>query len=276
MAGSFALPFVAVDLLAQVSRVDCRLFPFQFPSVGEFAEDRVRLLQAVRADLERRGLADDAGPAPDVLNALELLSGYHVAIAVMGKSGGRDLYARACAAGDRGVLAVQEANGLSFRFVRPDSLARSVAELLPRVPAGPGQSVTITQPTAPPPLTEDRRGQSVFAQQVRPTRSPSEMRLQAAADILGRPRRGSGYLLVNGRDRTGNESPAPRLTWLDTDAGRYLVRTGADGHEPATSSFFPADPARLTHQLGELIVSVAPPREQQTRIGTSSLTPNGR
>jgi hypothetical protein len=49
------------------------------------------------------------------------------------------------------------------------------------------------------------------------------------------------------------------VTWIDTDAGRYLALVrppGEDGH--VRSTFSPADSARLTHQLGELIESVAP------------------
>jgi len=259
MVDSFTLSFVAVDILSQVLRVDCRLFPFQIPAVGEFAEDRARLLAAIRSDLERRGLAGAAGPRPEVIDALRLMSDYGVAVAVMGKAGSRDLYARASSDGDRGLLVVQERAGLSFRFVRPDSLARTVAGLLPRAKAGPGQSVTITAPAAQPSPGEDRYGESIWVEQVRPTRSPSESQLRAAADMLARPRLGSGYLMVSGRDRTGREIMAPQLTWIDTDLGRYLARSGpADPHGPASSTFFPADDARLAHQLAELITSVAP------------------
>ena len=256
MINSFTLSFAAVDVLSQGLGVDCRAFPFQFPAVGDYVEDRVRILRAVRDDLEQRGLADTDGLNPRVVDALRLMSRYQVAVAVLGRVDSRDLYARAAADGDRAVLAVLEGNGLAFSFVRPESLAGAVAGLLPAAMAGPGQSVTITGRAAPRPLTEDRQEESLFARQVRPVRSVSEMRRAAAADLLRRPKRGSGYVIVSGRDRHRTEIQAPGLNWIDTDAGRYLARADT-GNGPTSSTFFPADHARLTHQLSDLIATVA-------------------
>lgn len=260
MINSFTLSFAAVDVLSQGLGVDCRVFPFQFPAVGEFTEDRVRILRAVRDDLEQRGLADSDGPNPRIVDALRLMSRYQVAVAVLGRVGGRDLYARAAADGDRAVLAMREGNNLTCTFVQPESLARTVTGLLPATKAGPGQSVTITARAAPQTLTEDRQEESLFARQVQPTRSASEMQLAAAADLLRRPRRGCGYVIVSGRDRRGTEVQAPSLNWIDTDAGRYLARADHHGDGPTGSTFFPADHARLTHQVNELLATVGSAR----------------
>jgi hypothetical protein len=49
--------------------------------------------------------------------------------------------------------------------------------------------------------------------------------------------------------------------WLDTDAGRYLsLSRPPDENGSITSTFSPADSARLTHSLGEMIQLVAPQR----------------
>ena len=52
---------------------------------------------------------------------------------------------------------------------------------------------------------------------------------------------------------------AGEVSWFDTEVGRYLMLSrppGEDGQQHSTLS--PADPARLTQQLGQLIQSVAP------------------
>ena len=76
---------------------------------------------------------------------------------------------------------------------------------------------------------------------------------------LSRPRTGSGFFTVSGRDLFGREIRGGDLGWFDTDAGRYLNLSrppGDDGQIHGT--FSPADPARLTRHLGQLIEAVAP------------------
>jgi hypothetical protein len=257
MAESFTLSFAAVDVLSQGLRVDCRLFPFQFPAVGEFVADRLRILRAVREDLEERRLADEHGPAAPVADALRLMADYRVAVAVMGRVDGEDLYARVSADGQRGLVTVRQRTGFAFEFIRPGALPGVVAGLLPEVQAAPGTSVTVSgRPEVRQP-SGNRQSGSLF--DAADERATPETHRAAASDILRRPRRGSGYILVSGRDQAGKVIDAPRLGWIDTEDGRYLARSGTDSGEP-TSTFHPADRGRLRHHLAELIAMVTPSR----------------
>jgi hypothetical protein len=84
--------------------------------------------------------------------------------------------------------------------------------------------------------------------------------MRIAAGYLNRPRTGTGMFTVSGRDRrVGKERQGGHVSWIDTDAGRYLavVRPpGDDGH--VRSTFSPADKNRMAQQIGELISAVAP------------------
>lgn len=253
MPTTFGLSFAAVDILSAGLRVNCRVYPFQIPSFGEFAEDRVRLAGIIKDDLISRGLADNRDLAPEVTDAIRLLSDYQVAIAVMGEvEGGKKVYARGAATARRGMVVIQDAQILKFEIVRPEALARAIVGLLPNAKAGPGQSVTITQPKAHPKTSDDDLG----FRRVAPPRTNSTAQLRGAEEILRRKRVGSGHFAVTGRDRNGKTTQAPGLGWIDTDAGRYLVQAHAD-KDIDGGTYFPADNARTTHQLNELLKSVS-------------------
>jgi ESX secretion-associated protein EspG len=249
MTASFTLSLAAVDILAEALGVDCRRYPFQLPGIGDFVEDRVRIAQAVFADLGRRGLVRNERLDPDVADALRLMSRYQVAIAVLGtlddESG---LYARVSAGTDRGLLVMQEGQIFRFEFIRPESLTRTAVSLLPRLRPGYGQSVTIT--TATPSAVEEPQG---FAKPMRPARTPSQSQLLAAQEMLRKPRTGAGYFVVSAMDPSGRETRAPGLSWLDTEEGRYMAQANAD---LSGGTFAPADTIRLVQQLEDLIESL--------------------
>jgi hypothetical protein len=253
MPTTFGLSFAAVDILSAGLQVNCRVYPFQIPSFGEFAEDRVRIADAIKQDLINRGLADQRNLAPEVSDAIRLLSDYQVAIAVMGEvQGGKKVYARGAATGRRGMVVIQEEQVLKFEMVRPEGLARAIVALIPNAKAGPGQSVTITQQKAHPKPQDDDLG----FRRVAPPRTNSTAQLRGAEEILRRPRVGSGHFAVTGRDRNGKIAQAPSLGWIDTDAGRYLVQAHAS-EDVDGGTYFPADNARIIHQLNELLKSVS-------------------
>jgi hypothetical protein len=249
MTETFTLSLAAVDIVTEGLGVDCRRFPFQLPGIGDFVEDRVRIAQAVFADLGRRGLVRGEKLDPAVAEGLRLMARYRVAIAVMGtlddESG---LYARVCADGDRGLLVTQEGQMFRFEFVRPESLARTAVSLLPRLRPGHGQSVTIT--TGSVATAEKPEG---FSRPVRPARTASQSQLAAAQEMLRKPRTGAGYFVVSAMDSNGRETRAPGLSWLDTEEGRYMAQAhpGEGG-----GTFAPADTIRLVHQLDDLMASV--------------------
>ncbi|MBP2322386.1 hypothetical protein JOF56_002771 [Kibdelosporangium banguiense] len=253
MPTTFGLSFAAVDILSTGLQVNCRVYPFQIPSFGEFAEDRARIADAIKDDLISRGLADQRNLAPEVADAIRLLSDYQVAVAVMGEvEDGKKVYARGAATAKKGMVVIQEEQILKFEIVRPEGLARAIVGLLPNVKAGPGQSVTITQSKAHPKPQEDDLG----FRRVAPPRTNSTAQLRGAEEILRRKRIGSGHFAVSGRDRNGKIAQAPGLGWIDTDAGRYLVQAHAK-EDVDGGTYFPADNTRIIHQLNELLKSVS-------------------
>jgi hypothetical protein len=250
MAGPFALSLTEVDILSQTLGVNLRLFPFEIPSFGQLQADRKRIARSVFADLARRGLITYGELDPELSRALRTVADYRIAVAAMGQlEEGKRLFARASATADTGVLAVQEGEVLRIEFIRPTALAVTMVGLLPTADPGPGQSVTITKPAA---VGGRGAGEGVFSPSADPV-------LRIVESYLNRPRTGSGFFAVSGKDRHNREIRAGELGWMDTDAGRYLNLSrppGEDGQLHGT--FSPADPARLTQRLGELIASVAP------------------
>jgi hypothetical protein len=251
----FSLSLAAVDVLSQTLDVNTRVFPLEIPSFGTFQTDRVRIAKAVFTDLNRRGLIRQGNIDPDLARALRTLADYRIAVAAMGMlDERRQLFARASANGETGVLAVQEDQKLRLELIRPTALAISMVGLLPSMDAGPGQSVTLSKPAAVRRADDE---QSYFAQ-VRAPRGGVDQAFRIAESYLTRPRTGSGFFAVFGRGRHGKEIRGGEVGWYDTDVGRYLSLSkppGDDGQIHGT--FSPADPARLTQQLTQLIDFVA-------------------
>ncbi|MFC5285788.1 ESX secretion-associated protein EspG [Actinokineospora guangxiensis] len=235
---SLTLSLAAVDVLAQLLGVDPRRYPLEIPSVGDRAEDRVRIARAVLADLGARGLVGEDGVDPRVERALRALAEAEVAVAVAGSPDSGDLVrARAAVRAGYAVIAVQEGQFLRFTPVGPDTLPRALVALLPRVPAGPGQSVRVggSPPERPAGITEA----------VRAPRTAAQTQLRVAEEVLTRPRTGFGAFTV-----THLATDTATLTWLDTDAGRYLGLARPDTDE---ITYSPADGPRLARQLADLM-----------------------
>lgn len=259
MMAGYTLSLAAADILGQTLDVDVRQFPFDIPSVGALQRDRQRIARQVFIDLNRQGLIRHGDIDPELARAFRTLSNYAITIAAMGTvETSRKIYARAATNGETGVLAVKEQESLRLELIRPTALAVTLVGLLPKLTAGPGQSVSITQPGAEPAAHQD----DAFLGSVRANQNAQDQQLRIAASYLNRPRTGTGMFTVSGRDRrTGKQLHGGTLTWIDTDEGRYLALARPPGEDgQVRSTFSPADSARLAHQLGEMIESVAPRR----------------
>ncbi|MDQ3403758.1 MAG: ESX secretion-associated protein EspG [Actinomycetota bacterium] len=244
MITSFDLSLASVDLLSHGLGVDCRLFPFQIPSFGATVADRIRVAGAVREDLQRRGLARAGDLVREVELAVRLFAEHDSAIAVVGDGESGALYARGSMRGRDAVLVIRRDNVLRFVLVRPEGLLRAVVDLLPPAQVGPGQSVTVSRPSTV--ATTDSEG--TLRSVVRAPRTTAGAQLRVAQDILRRRRLGDGYFVV-----TRGKQRSPALSWIDTDAGRYLSSMRTDDRGNTHISYFPADDGRVVHALGELV-----------------------
>lgn len=252
----YTLSLPAVDVLAQTLNVNLRQFPLEIPYYGEYQQDRKRIARQVFLDLRRQGLITDGELDPGLTRALRTLSEYVITVSVMGTvETSRTIYARAAAAGDSGVLAVKDGDTVRVEPIRPTALAVTLVGLLPPMDSGPGQSVTITLPGD----GRDPDPDGIMAP-VYHANNAEQQQLRLAESYLNRPRKGTGTFTISAMDRRrGLERKAGHVTWIDTDAGRYLAIVRPPGEDGRIrSTFSPADAPRLTQQLGELIESVVP------------------
>jgi hypothetical protein len=247
MASSYTLSLPAVDVLSQTLDLNTRLFPFEIPSFGRLQVDRTRIARAVFSDLAGHGLIKHGELDPDLRLALRTLADFRIAVAAMGTiEAGKPLFARASANGDNAVLAVQQGERLRLEPIRPTALAVSMVGLLPKLDAGVGQSVTLTKPAE-----VGARGD--YLSELRPSHG-KDAALRIAEGYLSKPRTGSGFFAVSGRDRHGREVRAGEVAWFDTDAGRYLNLSHPPDYDGQIhGTFSPADPPRLTQSLTQLI-----------------------
>lgn len=257
MTRGFECTFVELDAIGDALRLDVRPFPFQFPVHGELVEERIRLIHAVHESLTERGLIEGRHFAPELEDLVGLFAGGRVAVAVVGSADGVGLCARAVTDGRSGVLAVATDSGVAFEPVTPPSMVRSVLGLLPALRPGPGRSVTVT---AEEPVSVGRHrapdedfAERRYLQAVRPPMDSTRVQQAIVEEIMRRPRVGSGYVTVTARSRNGRESDPATMSWLDTDAGRYVVlpTVGPDGRLHVT--YAPADQAKLDQSLSRLV-----------------------
>ncbi|MGH3881191.1 MAG: ESX secretion-associated protein EspG [Actinophytocola sp.] len=206
-------------------------YPIEVSSHGTTEDERNALRQQVYGELRERDLLD--GRVEDWLSVLSRAE--RSIDAVFEQAPDPTVCALAVAAGSRGVLATQTAEGLWLRQIDAQSLVSAVVDLLPAADRGTEPSITVAAGDLP-------HGRSQADRQV-------------LASFARQRNHRAGQLAVNARTPAGR-SRSPVLSWFDTDSGRYLTyaRQGRDGHEWITIA--PADARTLRHRLTELLTSV--------------------
>jgi hypothetical protein len=209
----FTLGPVELVVLRQAFGVRSRLFPLR---LGNTTVDPVRfaaLAETVDEALDRRGLTTDRQPHARVRAAFELLAEHRVAVSITGAPG--DLTALAVSDGSRAMTVAQPTDDELRFFLFP------AAELV-------GQVVGLPVVVGPDAYGADR----------------------LTAQLAG-PRTGGGLLAASGRGRRGRW--ADMLGWVDTAAGRHLVRTSSDRAGNFSAEYSPAGPKELRAAVIELL-----------------------
>lgn len=207
-------------------------YPLAVRSHGLTEDERDALRQQAYGELRERDLLDD-----QVTDRLSVVAHADRSIdSVFQQGPEQPVSAIAVAAGSRGVLATQTAEGLWLRQIDAGSLASAVVDLLPPAPRGTELSITVAAEDLP-------NGRSHADRQV-------------LARFAAQRNHRAGQLAVNARDPMGGRSRSPVLSWFDTETGRYLTYTkrGSDGREWITIA--PADAPTLRHRLTELLTAV--------------------
>lgn len=252
MTRSFSLSLTAVDVLLEHCQLGRAPFPFEIPHVGRTRQQRDQVRQAVFRDLEGRGLVRGGQIDGTVHEVLRTFVHSFLAITLVAQLRDDDeLFARGVRDGDFAVVVRQDGNLLVFEEARPTTIVSAVVGLLPTVPAGPGQSVTVAGPAAPHVhgrTSEDPAGPPGPVTATRPPASSTQLR--AVQRLFDKPQLRIGQLapFVRGREG-GKRSSLDPVAWFDNEDGRYFCtsRVADDGQKWLT--YAPADHARMVQHL---------------------------
>jgi len=263
---------LAFDFLWESARVGELPYPLIVRSHGATENERVSLRHRTDVELKARGIRDPRGRlAPPIEDALHLLAFAPLTIDALHIPQFEAPTVGVLAAADetKGVLAVQDADGIWLRDVPPDGLVSAVIGVLPAGPRGSEASVTLplddalrTAPIRVPVSLPSSPGEEEDRRRGRARRAPLSERLtadprEAYGRISGQPRQRGGQLAANSRSQVGAKQRSRVLAWFDTATGRYLSlsRAGTDGREWVTVA--PADQKTLRTRLGEIVSSVS-------------------
>jgi hypothetical protein len=271
---------IAFDFLWEAMEIGEMPYPLQVRSHGATENERRMLRQRTHAELQARGIRDVHGRLePHIEEWLALLARPAVSVdALHIPDFQQPPIAVLAAAGEgKGVMAIQDKNGIWVRPALDDALVSTVVDLLP--PGNRGSEASITLPldealhTAPIRVPVAAAGVAESAESAKAKRRekpqpkprsslsdrPTDPR-EAYGKLSGQPRLRGGQLAANSRNNLGGKQRSRVLAWFDTATGRYLSlsRAGTDGREWVTIS--PADPQTLRTRLGEMVSSVADDR----------------
>jgi hypothetical protein len=237
------------DVLWEHYGLDQMPLVLKVPSPGRTDHERKRIVTGVWDDLGRRGLGTPGDPHPLLEHLLHLLR--RADREIDGRLWlGAEVRLLTAATGDEAVLAVLSGGRLTLRPADSTGLPRFALSVLPAVPAGPGQSITLPTASFEAAAAEARKQEELaVALRARGVRDTDATTLAGMiGDIVGQGQYGSAS-----RDRWGRRVRAARvISFFDTPAGRYLqVRRTGDGVEPWTT-ISPASPRRMLQHLTEL------------------------
>lgn len=262
---------LAFDFLWESAQVGELPYPLIVRSHGATEDERVSLRHRIDVELKARGIREPRGRlAPPIEDALHLLAFAPLTIDALHIPRFEAPTVGVLAAADdtKGVLAIQDADGIWLRDVPPDALVSAVIGVLPAGPRGSEASVTLPLDdalhTAPirVPVPLPATGEEEDKKRGKARRTPLSERVtadprEAYGRIAGQPRQCGGQLAANSRSQVGAKQRSRVLAWFDTATGRYLSlsRAGTDGREWVTVA--PADAATLRIRLGEMVSSVS-------------------
>jgi hypothetical protein len=274
----FTLGSVEATIVGQALDVDVRRFPLR---IRNSSIDPVRFAKVavqVYRDLESRRLSVGGELVEPVRTAFGLLGKSHVSVAISGiDDRGGDIAVLSATDGSQ-ALAITQSPGedeLWFNLFSDDKLVDILAGALPSArPASTGthrveqraqRSVSAMTARRLAEAEEDEEETDAFGNiqlmgVVRPRAGVNARESGADIGVLERvmtgERLGGGYIVATGTGRHGEHLTAQPLSWLDTEDGRYLVRT-ADGDQGATAAeYVPAGFTDVSKAIRQVISSI--------------------
>ncbi|HEX3788841.1 MAG TPA: ESX secretion-associated protein EspG [Pseudonocardiaceae bacterium] len=252
----FALSALEYDLVWNDLGLGAMRYPLEVPSNGRTMAERDEMRASVAPALAERGLLNGGRVSADLEDCLRVLSAPQVVVDLLGFSKRPLRAAVAAAANGDGVLGILEGNRLVLRPIRDTALVASIVSVVPALPAGPGQSMSIPfdamSKAALAPDDNDDFGDDPFGSGDDRTETDVLVRLgvsysdASALTELANSRIGGGQFGVQVAGRRGGRMRRAEsmVTWFDTPRGRYLMFS--DG---SWVSLAPAGPDRIAWRI---------------------------
>lgn len=218
------------------------------------------------AELRRLGLASADDVAPELLDAMRLLTAAPTELhGWIAKQGRPTIGVVVASDGRQAVRARRGPHDIRLESIRPDRLAQSMIERLPPMWPGRGNVLNLPLEVYRDVIERglDRRGdepgrpEQLLMANSRSTRTRSDA--DAVSALLRQRRRGGGRVYaaacgpLGGRRKT--EYP---LTYLDTVSGRWLLRHKPNSAGAPWMVIAPADFDRLVAEAGALLTAMQP------------------
>jgi hypothetical protein len=204
------------------------------------------------ADRALRQSLDEARVDDDFRDTLALLQRARVEFYGWITAGEETMAALVAGSGRAAVTVIRNDDTVRFEQADPDRLVETLIMMLPEVPAGRGESISLRAGDyAPPPA-----GQETFLKRPTAARSKEARRLDA---LLQAPRLGGAKLYAAGRDNAGARLRAKEwITVLDLEQlGRWAVYS-TEGQGAKAINAVPGTPRMLATKLAELQRSIRP------------------
>ncbi len=234
------------DVLWEHHALDAMPLVLRVPSPGRTDAERAKFVRHAWDSLERRGLGRPVAPDPRLARLLSLLR--RPDREIDGRMWiGHQLRMFAAATGDEGVLATLSGTQLTLREAEASGLPRFALSVLPSVPAGPGQSITLRTADFEA-AAQEATDQKTLEAALR-SRGVRDRDAEQLANMIGDVVC-QGQFGTATRDKWGRRVRADRvISFFDTHNGRYLqVRRDSEGAE-AWTTISPADNRRMLQHL---------------------------
>ncbi|MGQ0479993.1 MAG: ESX secretion-associated protein EspG [Pseudonocardia sp.] len=247
--GRRVLTAVEFDVLWEWLGLGATPVVLRLHSPGRTHDERRRIIASGWQGLRDRGLADLAGPDPELVRLMHLLASPTRQLELRMRMG-RDLRVLAAGRSTATALAVRRDETVALSGVA-DPVA-AVLGVLPAEPAGPGGSVTVPSVELEAATGRSGRPRPVTAALIRAGVPEADAVL---LDGVLRAETRRGQLGVLAADRWGVLHRHRRvLGLLDTPTGRYLMYRATAGDGSDWTTLAPADLPRLTQQSRRLMV----------------------
>ena len=256
--GQFELSALEFDVLTEHLGLEALPLVLKVPSPGRTHTERAELVDSAWRSLSARGLGRASDLDPELARMVRLLARPQREIdgrAWFGRS------VRVLAAGDgqtdAAVLAVKDGDTLTLRPAATTGLPREAVSVLPRLPAGPGKSVTLRSADLDAAVAEAGQirelGASLRRRGVRGEDAEVLPRMLREADARGQ-------FGAAARNRVHRRSRSAHVVgFFDTPRGRYVQLRRDSPSGDTWSTVAPVDTRRIIAHLDELLTDVTAP-----------------